>query len=116
MKFKLITEDKQGDPDGKGKGQSLEFEVKPDVEMVCHFLGFAVVMNHEGCTLVLPKGIRETIFNMGPEHDRVILMEPELQGDPEAFDRLRNVSLDWYPKDEVELVKLDPTPDGEDSD
>ena len=99
MKFKLLTEEKNN-PDGKGQG--LTFEVKPGVEMVTHFCGFAVVMNHEGCVLVLPKGIRETIFNMGPEHDRVILMEQDKKGDPEAFERLRAVSLGWYPKDAVE--------------
>ena len=109
MKFKLVTEDK-AKPDAKDAGKSVTFEVKPDVEMVAHFFGFAVVMNHEGCVLVLPKQIRETIFNMGPEHDRVILMEPELQGDRETFDRLRAVSLDWYPKDEVEP---DPDPEPE---
>lgn len=97
MLFKLITEDQNTQ-----KGQNFSFEVKPGVEMVAHFHGFAVMMNHEGCVLVLPKGIRKDIADMKPGQDRILLMKPD---NKEAYDRLLEASLGWYPKDEVEPRK-----------
>lgn len=94
MLFKLMTEDQNTQ-----KGQDFSFEVKPGVEMVAHFYGFAVMMNHEGCVLVLPESIRKDIANMKPGQDRILFNAPD---NKDAYDRLLKASLEWYPKDEVE--------------
>lgn len=97
MEFKLIIEDSN-----TKEGRSIEYQVKPGVEAVAHFYGFAVFMRPEGCVLIIPKGIQKTIKGMQPGQDRVIVMEPQHQTDREMFETLRSASLDWYPKNEVD--------------
>lgn len=98
MEFKLIIQN-----NNKQEASELKFEVRPGVEMVAHFFGFAVFMRPEGCVLILPSEIRQTIRDMVGDQDRVILSVPgDAEQQRQNYETLRRQSLEWYPKDEVD--------------